>query len=54
MDIVPIGRETIIDNMDDAIFILDSQNRIVDINRVGLARAAKNADGCHQAPQQKY
>jgi PAS domain S-box-containing protein len=44
MDIVPIGRETIIDNMDDAILILDSNNRIVDINRSALQLLGKTPD----------
>lgn len=44
MDIVPIGRETIIDNMDDAIFILDSRDRILDINRSALQMFGKAAD----------
>jgi PAS domain S-box-containing protein len=44
MDIVPVGRETIIDNMDDAIFILDSKSRIVDINRSALRTFRREAD----------
>jgi PAS domain S-box-containing protein len=44
MDIVPVGRETIIDNMEDAILILDSRNRVVDINRSALQILDKTSD----------
>ncbi len=36
LDLVPVAREAIIEYMEDAILVLDSQNRIVDINRFGL------------------
>ena len=36
MDVVPVARDTIIDNMDDAILVLDSRARILDINRAAL------------------
>ena len=32
MDIVPVARDTVIESMSDAVFVLDGQNRIVDIN----------------------
>jgi len=34
-DIAPIGFETVIDSMNDAVFILDMQNNIVDVNPAG-------------------
>lgn len=36
MDLVPVAREAIIEYMEDVILVLDSQNRIIDINRSGL------------------
>lgn len=32
MDIIPVARDTIIDNMADAVIVIDSANRVVDIN----------------------
>ncbi len=32
MDIVPVARDTVIESMSDPVFVLDGQNRIVDIN----------------------
>ncbi|KAA3655893.1 MAG: PAS domain-containing protein, partial [Chloroflexi bacterium] len=32
LDLTPIARNTLIDNMDDAMIVLDTQNRIVDLN----------------------
>ncbi len=36
MDIIPVARETIIDNMDDAILVLNQDNRIVDANQSAI------------------
>ena len=36
LDIVPVARDTVIESMSDAVFVLDSQNRIVDINPAAL------------------
>ena len=33
MDIVPIARDVIVDNLDDGILVLDDMNRIVDVNK---------------------
>ncbi|MFO8133582.1 MAG: histidine kinase N-terminal 7TM domain-containing protein [Thermoplasmatota archaeon] len=35
LDVVPIARETLIENIEDAILVLDSHNKIVDVNPVG-------------------
>lgn len=32
MDLVPVGRDVLVENMDDAIVVVDTQGRIVDIN----------------------
>lgn len=32
LDIVPVARETVIDSMSDSVIVLDSQNRVVDMN----------------------
>lgn len=37
LDIVPIARDTLIENMTDGVLVLDLQNRIVDINRTAMA-----------------
>ncbi len=37
MDIVPVARDMVIENMGDALLVLDARNRIVDINPAGLA-----------------
>jgi len=34
LDIVPIARETLVENFSDPIFVLDSKNRIIDVNPV--------------------
>ncbi len=36
MDVLPVARGTIIDNMDDAILVIDSLNRVLDINQTAL------------------
>jgi len=36
LDIIPIARDTAIENMSDGVFILDEQNRIVDVNPAAL------------------
>lgn len=35
LDIVPVARNAIFENISDAIFVLDKQNRIIDFNRSG-------------------
>lgn len=35
-EIIPIGRETVIDNTKDMIVVLDAQNRLVDVNKAAL------------------
>jgi diguanylate cyclase (GGDEF)-like protein/PAS domain S-box-containing protein len=37
LDIVPIARQAVIESMDDEVFVLDSSNRIVDINPAAQA-----------------
>ena len=36
MDIIPVARENIVENMDDAILVLDQDNRIVDANQSAI------------------
>jgi PAS domain S-box-containing protein len=36
LDIVPVARDTIIENMRDAVLVLDAQNRVVDINPAAI------------------
>ena len=42
-DIVPIARDTIVENMSDLVIVLDAQDRIVDINLVALNAIEKKA-----------
>ncbi len=37
LDIVPIARDIVMENIRDGVIVLDAQNRIVDINRAALA-----------------
>ena len=32
LDLMPVARNTLVDNMDDAMIVLDAQNRVVDLN----------------------
>jgi diguanylate cyclase (GGDEF)-like protein/PAS domain S-box-containing protein len=41
LDIVPIARDALIENMNDGVIVLDAQNRIVDINRTALQMLGK-------------
>ncbi|MBE2221017.1 MAG: PAS domain S-box protein [Anaerolineae bacterium] len=44
-DIVPIAREKVVENMSDLVFVLDSRNRVVDINPAAQAvLGVKNGD----------
>jgi PAS domain S-box-containing protein len=36
LDIIPVARDTIIENMSDAVLVLDAHNRVVDINPAAL------------------
>lgn len=36
MDIVPVARDIVVDNMDDGVFVVNQNNRIVDANRAVL------------------
>lgn len=35
LDLMPVARDVIFDGLDDAIFVLDTQNRLIDINPAG-------------------
>lgn len=37
-EVLPIARETIVENMDDVVVVLDAQDRIVDINKQALKK----------------
>jgi signal transduction histidine kinase len=37
LDIVPVARETVIENMRDALLVLDAQNRVLDLNDATMA-----------------
>jgi diguanylate cyclase (GGDEF)-like protein/PAS domain S-box-containing protein len=41
LDLIPVARDTLIDNMNDGVIVLDAKNRIVDINRTGLQMIGK-------------
>ncbi len=41
MDLVPVGRDVLVENLDDAIVMLDPQDRIVDINPKALEFAKR-------------
>lgn len=43
-DLQPIARDAVIDSMSDAMFALDNQDRIVDLNPAALAIMGKKAD----------
>lgn len=42
-DIVPIARDTVVENMSDLVIVLDAQNRIVDINPIALYAIEKES-----------
>jgi diguanylate cyclase (GGDEF)-like protein/PAS domain S-box-containing protein len=44
LDIVPIARQAVIESIDDGVFVLDSSNRIVDINPAAHALMKGDAD----------
>jgi PAS domain S-box-containing protein len=44
LDLQPIARDAVIDSMSDAMFALDNQNRIVDLNPAALAIMGVEAD----------
>ena len=41
--VIPIARDLIIDNMDDVVVVLDTQDRVTDINHVALATIDKTS-----------
>ncbi len=43
MDVVPIARDKLIENLSDAIMVLDNQNRVVDVNPAFTKLASTNA-----------
>jgi PAS domain S-box-containing protein len=43
LDLVPVARDAIFESMSDAVVVMDSKNRIVDINRAGLRLLNKSA-----------
>lgn len=43
LDIVPVARRAVVDGMKDGVFVLDAQNRIVDINPAGQRFVGQNA-----------
>ena len=44
LDLQPIARDAVIDSMSDAMFTLDNQNRVVDVNPAALAVMGVDAD----------
>src|SRR5574342_1013365 len=42
-DLIPIARERVLENMTDAVIVLDASNRVVDINQVALANIGKQS-----------
>jgi PAS domain S-box-containing protein len=43
LDLVPVAREAILNTMPDAVFVLDAQNRIIDVNPAGEKIAERPA-----------
>lgn len=43
LDIVPIARDTVVENLTDPVVVLDTQNRIIDMNPAALRRINKKA-----------
>jgi diguanylate cyclase (GGDEF)-like protein/PAS domain S-box-containing protein len=41
LDLVPIARDVLIENMTDGVMVLDNQNRLVDVNRMALKMIGK-------------
>jgi diguanylate cyclase (GGDEF)-like protein/PAS domain S-box-containing protein len=44
LDIVPIARDALIERMSDGVMVLDSQNRVVDVNRTALWMLGKEGE----------
>lgn len=44
MDLIPVGRDVLVENMEDAIVVLDTQERIVDINPKAMELADPGLD----------
>lgn len=47
LDVVPVGRATVIENMRDGFVILDEHDRIVDLNSTARTLASSDAIGMH-------
>ena len=45
LDVIPIARHTIVDEMADPVFVVDSDGRIVDVNESGMELLAEQAKG---------
>jgi len=43
-NLVPIARERVLENLSDAIIVLDASNRVVDINQVALTNIGKRSE----------
>lgn len=43
LDLVPVARDAVVEGMGDAVFVIDSQNRIVDFNPPALALTGQSA-----------
>ncbi len=43
LDIMPVARETVIQNMSDAVLVLDTQNRIIDLNPMACSIIGQTA-----------
>lgn len=44
-DLVPVAKETVVENMPDVVFVLDPQNRVVDINSIAAQLLAQDKAG---------
>jgi PAS domain S-box-containing protein len=53
LDLVPIARERVLENMTDAIIVLDASNRVVDMNHAALANAGKRSPEVIGRPAQE-
>ncbi len=53
LDLVPIARDALVENMSDAVMVLDAQNRIVDINQTALQMIGKPGQWIIGEPAEK-
>ena len=50
LDLLPVAREAVVENMHDAVIVLDDRDRIVDLNPAALRLAQRSASGAVGRP----